>query len=46
MVGSHWANKEAKASEVVYEATEDMYKEAAQKAGMLHTQKSDTLEED
>ena len=35
MVGSHWANAEAKASEVVYEADENLYLEAAKSAKML-----------
>ncbi len=35
MVGSHWANKEAKNSETVYEADSDLYQIAAKEAGML-----------
>lgn len=35
MVGSHWANKEAKAGEVVYEAPESLWKEHAIAAGMM-----------
>lgn len=35
MVGSHWANKEAKDGEVVYTAPDELWKEAAQEAGML-----------
>jgi len=35
MVGSHWANKEAKASETVYEADPDHYIEAAHNGGMI-----------
>ena len=34
MVGSHWADAEAKASEVVYESSETYYLEAAKEAGM------------
>jgi DNA polymerase-1 len=35
MIGSHWANKEAKAGEVVYEAPPELYEEAAKEEGML-----------
>ena len=35
MVGSHWANAEAKESEVVYEASESLYIEAARAEGMI-----------
>ncbi len=35
MVGSHWADAEAKASEVVYEAPEELYLEAAKRAEMI-----------
>lgn len=35
MVGSHWANKEAKDGEVVYDAPEELWKNAAKEAGML-----------
>jgi DNA polymerase I-like protein with 3'-5' exonuclease and polymerase domains len=35
MIGSHWSNKEAKASEVTYSAPADHYEEAAKEAGML-----------
>jgi hypothetical protein len=35
MVGSHWANDEAKASEVVYEAEQSLYIEAAKREGMI-----------
>ncbi len=33
--GTHWADKESKASEVVYEAAEKLWLPAAKKAGML-----------
>jgi DNA polymerase I-like protein with 3'-5' exonuclease and polymerase domains len=35
MVGTHWSNKEAKDSEVVYEAPEELWKPAAIKEGMI-----------
>lgn len=35
MVGTHWANEEAKKGEVVYEAPLELYEEAARKEGML-----------
>ena len=35
MVGKNWADKEAKNSEVTYEAPREMYEEAAKEAGML-----------
>lgn len=34
-VGSHWANKEAKAGEVVYTAPDELWREAAEEAGMI-----------
>jgi len=35
MVGTHWANKEAKDNETTYEADPDLYVEAAQEGGMI-----------
>jgi DNA polymerase I-like protein with 3'-5' exonuclease and polymerase domains len=35
MVGTHWASKEAKQSEVTYEAPEELWLAAAQEEGML-----------
>lgn len=35
MVSSHWGDKEAKDSEVVYEAEENLYLSAAEKEGMI-----------
>jgi hypothetical protein len=35
MVGSHWSNKEAKASETVYEADPHLYEAAAKEEGMI-----------
>jgi len=35
MVSSHWGDAEAKESEVVYEAEESYYLEAAKKEGMI-----------
>jgi DNA polymerase I-like protein with 3'-5' exonuclease and polymerase domains len=35
MVGSHWANKQAKDSETVYEAPESLWKDAAIAEGMI-----------
>lgn len=35
MISTHWADKAAKESEVVYDAPENMYLEAAKEAGML-----------
>lgn len=35
MVGTHWASKEAKASEVVYEADQKWFMEAAKAEGMI-----------
>lgn len=35
MIGTHWSNKEAKSSEVVYEAPKHQYEEAAKQEGML-----------
>jgi len=34
-IGSHWANKEAKDSEVVYEADESLYLPAAKEENMI-----------
>jgi DNA polymerase I-like protein with 3'-5' exonuclease and polymerase domains len=34
-LGTHWANKEAKAGEVVYTAPDDLWIDAAKEAGML-----------
>jgi DNA polymerase I-like protein with 3'-5' exonuclease and polymerase domains len=35
MVGTHWANNEAKDSETVYEAESHLYSEAAEREGMI-----------
>ena len=36
MIGTNWANEEAKNSETVYEADEKLWKDAAKKEGMLN----------